>query len=140
VILHCNYEELSALRAGARSVLEGDAAAEYGVIAPPERRARVEALLPRLNGDLSVETLAELRSVATGVDAIVAELRAEMEAVVGATHPADEGAVAAYFEFAHALSVSLRIRQMRMEMEALVEVVTGRPPDEETARTFRFPD
>ena len=63
VILYCNYEELAALKAGARVVLEREPPAGGPVLAPPETRAHVEALLPRLEGDLSVSTLAELRVV-----------------------------------------------------------------------------
>ena len=74
------------------------------------------------------------------VDAIVDHLRAEMEVMVVATHAADEDAVAAYFDFAHALSVGHRLHQMVAEMEALIELVTGEPADTEVARSFRFPD
>ncbi len=110
------------------------------MLAPPEHRARVEALLPRLDGDVSVMTLAELRGVAVAVDAILEFLRAEMEEAVLATHAADELAVAAYFDFAHVLTVLHRLRDLAAEMEALIEVVTGVPVDAETALTFRFPD
>ena len=57
-----------------------------------------------------------------------------------ATHAAGEEAVAAYFDFAHALTVAHRLEELADEMTALVELVTGRPPDAETARSFRFPD
>lgn len=140
VILRCNYEEITALTAGGRSLLEEEAETLAYVLAPEESRARVEALLPRLSGDLSFGTLAEVRAVAMAVDAIVEHLRAEMEAVVVATHAADEGAVAAYFDFAHALSVAYRLQEMEVEMEAVAELVTGGPVDDEVARTFRFPD
>ncbi|MDP2954841.1 MAG: hypothetical protein Q8N53_00355 [Longimicrobiales bacterium] len=140
MILRCNYEELQALTAGGRSLLQGEAEAHSSVLAPEESRARVEALLPRLVGDLSVASLAEARGLCKAVDAILAYLRAEMEAVVVTTHAADEEAVAAYFDFAHALSVSHRLHEMLTEMEALVELVTGERADAETARTFRFPD
>lgn len=140
MILHCNYEELNALKTGAKAILGGDPEGGSSVIAPPEERARVEALVPRLKGDLSLGTLADLVAVSAAVDAIVQSLRVEMEAVVVRTHAAHEGAVAAYFDFAHALSVSQRLRNMRDEMEALIEVVTGASADEETAKGFRFPD
>jgi hypothetical protein len=110
------------------------------VIAPPERRALVEALLTRLEGDLSVATLEEARATAVAVDAIVDQLLVEMETMVLATHAADEDAVAAYFDFAHALTVSQRLRELTSEMEDLLELVTGRPPTPETRRSFRFPD
>ena len=140
MILRCNFEELRALTAGGRSLLEGDSETHAPVLAPAESRARVEALLPRLVGDLTVTSLAEARGMQKAVGAIVEHLRAEMEAMVLATHAADESAVAAYFDFAHAFSVSHRLREMVTEMEALVELVTGEPADAETAHTFRFPD
>ena len=140
MILRCNYEEVRALRSGARALLEGDAGVTSIVLAPSESRARVEALLPLLDGDLSLGTLQEVRGVAMAVHAIVESLRAEMEAVVLATHAADEGAVAAYFDFAHALTVSNRVQEMAAEMEALIELVTGEPADAAAARSFRFPD
>jgi hypothetical protein len=140
VILRCNYEEVRALRSGARSLLEGDVSAAATVLAPSESRARVEALLPQLDGDISLTTLHEVRGVAWAVHAIVESLRAEMEAVVLATHAADESAVAAYFDFAHALTVEFRLQEMAAEMEALIELVTGEVPDEVAVRSFRFPD
>lgn len=140
MILRCNYEEVRALASGGRSLLEGEAVAVAPVMAPSEGRARVEALVPHLVGDISLESLAQARGVKLAVEAIVEHLRAEMEAAVVATHAADEIAVAAYFDFAHALSVAQRLRDMIGEMEAMVELVTGAPPDRETALTFRFPD
>jgi hypothetical protein len=141
VILRFNYEEIQALRVGARAFLGREVgAAPAAVLAPPESRARVEALLSRLEGDLSLSTLAEVRTVQMGVAAIVECLRIEMESTVLATHPADETAVSAYFDFAHGLVVASRIQEIASEMEALVELVTGEAPTLETSRTFRFPD
>jgi hypothetical protein len=142
VILHVNYEEMQALRAGARVFLAHAEGVGHrgGVLAPTESRARVEALARRLQGDLSLGTLEELRKVQTGIAAIVESLRVEMESAVLATHPADELAVAAYFDFAHGLAVASRLREMAEEMEALIELVTGEAPSLDSARTFRFPD
>ena len=142
MILHFNYEELTALRAGAEAFLDREGDVGGGVLAPPEERARVQALLPMLQGDLSLSTstLEELRAVKTAVDAVVAALRAEMETLVVTMHAADEGAVAAYFDFAHGFAVSHRLDGMASEMEALIEVVTGSPVTGESARTFQFPD
>lgn len=140
MILHCNYEELQALRAGGRSLLEREGAEHAYVLAPAECRGCVETLMPRLVADLAVPSLSEARVMRTAVEAIVEHLRTEMEAAVVATHAADEGAVAAYFEFAHALCVSHRLERIVGEMEALVELLTGERADEETALTFRFPD
>lgn len=140
MILRINYEEVRALKSGGRSLLDGESESPSYVLAPPESRARVEALLPLLEGDLTVATLAELRGVAMAVDAIVEHLRVEMESVVLATHAADESAVAAYFDFAHGLTVAGRLGEMASEMEALIELVTGHPADTEAVASFRFPD
>lgn len=140
MILHFSYEEIRALEAGARALLEGEETDPCVVLAPPVERAHVEAFLPRLEGDISLTTLEELQAVSGAIDAIVECLHVEMEATVVATHPADEHAVAAYFEFAHALGVSRRVGEMASEMEALIEVVTGSPVTAETAHSFRFPD
>jgi hypothetical protein len=140
VILRVNYEEVQALKAGGRSLLGGDSDVPSYVLAPTESRARVEALLPRLEGDISVGTLAELRAVGMAVDAIVEHLRVEMESMVLASHAADEQAVAAYFDFAHGLTVAGRLEDMASEMEALVELVTGHSADDVAVASFRFPD
>ena len=140
MILHFNYEELTALRAGAEVFLDEGEPEGAPVLAPAEERARVEALLPLLDGDVSLDTLEEVRHVQAAVGAITAMLQAEMEAMVLATHPAGERAVSAYFDFAHVFTVSNRISEMASEMEALIELVTGEPASSRTARTFRFPE
>lgn len=141
MILYFNYEEIQALRAGARAYLGHDGSmTPSAVLAPSETRAHVEALLPRLEGDLSLPSLAELRVVQSAVAAVVEGLRVQMESMVLATHAADEDAVSAYFDFAHGLTVSHRIDEMASEMEAMIELVTGEPPTAEAARDFQFPD
>ena len=140
MIVHCNFEELTALKAGARQVLDGYAP-EHGMIAaPPEEREQVAALMPQLGGDFSVTTLAQQRSLLHAVSIIVGILRIEMESMVTANHPAHEGAVSAYFDFAHALAVQARLYEVGLEMEAVVELVTGETVTEEFARDFVFPD
>jgi hypothetical protein len=139
MIITVNFEEMLALRVGARAVLEDGVARAVAVAMPPEDRASVAAL-PPLNGDLSVGTLSELLSLESGVEAIMAALRSEMDERIVETHPASESAVASYFDYAHALAVLGRIRETRAEMEALIELVTGQPADEDLARTFAFPD
>ena len=141
MILHFNYEEIQALTAGARAYLgEAGAPEAAAVLAPSEGRARVEALLPRLVGDLSLYTLEELRAVQGAVATVVELLRVQMESTVLATHAADEDAVSAYFDFAHGLTVLHRIDEMAEEMEAMIELVTGESPSLVAARTFQFPD
>lgn len=139
MILHCNYEELQALRAGAHNVLEPH---PQGPSVPmtEARRSGVEALLPQLEGDMSFHTLAEQRRVEASVGAIVESLKLEMDAHVVATHPAHEAAVAAYFDYAHALAVHGRLREVGRQMEAMIEVVAGGRPDDSLVREFVFPD
>ncbi len=140
VILHLNFEEIRALRAGGRALLEAGAQASSAVLAPSVSRAVLEAFLPRLEGDLSLSTLSEVRRAERAVGAILDHLLVEMETAVVATHAADELAVAAYFDWAHALTVSARLADMATEMEAVIELVTGEEPDEGASRTFGFPD
>ncbi|GMR13376.1 MAG: hypothetical protein BMS9Abin29_1583 [Gemmatimonadota bacterium] len=140
MIFRCNFEELSALRHGARAVLDEYSPEEAVVAAPPEDLEQVARVLPRLEGDLSIGTLREQRGLQKAVMAIVERLRVEMEVTVAATHPADEGAVTAYFDFAHAYSVLSRLDDIGLEMEALIELVTGASASDDIARTFVFPD
>ncbi len=140
MIFQLNFEEIKALQSGGRALLGKELHGSSAVLAPPKSRALVQALLQRLEGDLSLGTLDEIQATVLAVDVIVEHLRLEMETMVLASHAADEDAVAAYFDFAHALTVSHRLRESSAEMEALVELVTGHPADAETRRSFRFPD
>lgn len=140
MILHCNYEELRALKEGARIILEEGGGEDAPVAAPPAERTRVQHLVPRLEGDLTIETLREQRTVAAALETIVAVLQADMEGAIAHRHPGHESAVKAYFEYAHAFAVLARIREMGEEMEAMIELVTGDEPSDETAGSFLFPD
>ena len=140
MIFQLNFEEMKALQSGGKALLGKEPHGSSAVLAPPKSRALVQALLPRLEGDLSLGTLDEIQAAVLAVGAIVEHLRREMETMVLSSHAADEDAVAAYFDFAHALTVSHRLRESSAEMEDLVELVTGRPADAETRRSFRFPD
>ena len=140
MILQFNYEELTALKAGANGLLREGEPEGISVLAPPEERARVEALVTRLDGDVSLESLSEVKEVQGAIDSIVTWLRQEMESNVLATHAADESAVAAYFDFAHAFTVQHRVSEMAAEMTALIELITGAPPTDRTARDIQFPD
>ena len=140
MILHCNYEEIVALEEGARTLLSEEGGEVCSVLAPSVDRALVEDLVPRLRSDLDLETLAEQRRTESAVSAIVACLRSEMETRVAAMHPAAEETVAAYFDFAHGYAVLCRLREMGDEMEAVIELLTGEPADDEIATTFVFPN
>lgn len=138
MILHCSFEELSAVNAGAGRVLESTGSG--GVIAPPEVIADIEALMPRLTGDLSIETLAEARSVERALDCIVSDARQRSDGYIIEQHPAAEAAVASYFDFAHTLTLLDRARRMSAQMSALIELMSGAPPTAGTAATYQFPD
>ena len=139
MILYCTFEELSAMSAAAERVLAEAGSGSTVVVAPPEIVADVEALLPRLDGDMSLTTLAEQQSVARAVTYIVAELKQRMDTAILEEHAASEFAVGAYFDYAHALTVQDRVIRVGAEMSAMIEVLTGRPPTAEITRTFEFP-
>jgi len=140
VILNVNFEELQALQFGAGAFLGEFEDQGVAVAAPPEKRALVEALVPLLEGDLSIDTLQEQQEIAVAVSAILSTLHAEMDATIVAMHAADETAVAAYFDYAHCRAVLARLEEMGDHMRALIELVTGEAPTSEVARTFAFPN
>lgn len=138
VILHCNFEELRALIAGAELVLES---AEHGVVAaPPEALATLEMLLPELEGDLSVDTLAAQRRLRDAVVAVHDELHARLDETVLQSGPASEESVGTYFDYAYVGILLERLAAIGTEMEAMVELITGSPPTPVSAAAVNFPD
>ena len=140
MILHCTYEELSALSAGGERVLAEAGSGVSVIVAPPEVIADVEALLPRLTGDVSITSVAQQQSIARAVSFIVAELKQRMDAMIVETHPADEYAVGAYFDYAHAVSIQERVARAGAEMQAIAQLVLGEGAPPEAIRTFVIPD
>jgi len=140
VILWCNYEEMQAVRFGAEAVLSSEPESTCAVAAPPAVREDLEQLLATLEGDLGVATLQDQRNLRRGLEAVVECLQAEMRSDVVHAHPAHEAAVAAYFYYAHAVVVLGRVVELGEEMEALLEVLTGREATPELAASFQFPD
>ena len=139
MILHWNWEEIQALRAGAASILQDTRSGDWGsVAAPSETSALVEQLLPRLTGDLSIETLGELRGIRQSVAAICEHLRARLETRVIENHPGHEEAINNYFDYAHTLSVLHRLDAMEVQFTALIELMTGAPPTAETEWSITF--
>ena len=136
MILHCSYEELNALTAGIERMLAE--AGRGGVAAPPDVLPDIEALAPRLTGDLDLESLAEQQSVERAIEAILAIARESVDEAILDQHPAAESAVQAYFDFAHTLTLYERVRLIGEEMRALIELMTGEPPSEETASSVQF--
>ena len=139
MILHCNFEELTALAATMERVIVAHGG-DVPVAAPPRALADLEALAPRLSGEISITTLHAQRSVERALQLALEETRIRMDLVILDEHPAAEDSVAAYFDYAHVLTVLDRARRIGGEMSMLIEVVTGRSPNEEDARTFSFPD
>lgn len=136
MILHCSFEELSVLNASIQRVLtEAD---KGGVAAPPDVLPDLEALMPRLTGDLDLDTLAEQQRLERAIEHLLEDARERMELLVLEQYPAAESAVQAYFDFAHLLTVYERIARIGHEMQALIELMTGEPPSEETASSISF--
>lgn len=141
MIVTFSFEEIQALRHGARAVLDRDiGGSTVAVAAPPEARVRVERLLAALNGHLSLRTLSEQRRTQSALATITGVLLDRMHHEIDASHPAAEPTVASYFEYAHARTVLRRVRDIGEHMTALIEVVTGTAPDDVVAETFVFPD
>ncbi len=138
MILHCNFEELRALTAASEAIV-ADGHAQAGPVATqPEGVGMVEELLPRLTGDVSIETLPDQRRVQTAVRFIVGDLHRRLDERIIDTHPADEEAVALYFDYGHSRTVLHRLEQMGAEMEAIIDLISGSNPA--AAATVTFPD
>jgi hypothetical protein len=140
VILYLSFEELTALSAEAERVLDASAAAGHGIAAPPQLLAEVEQFAQLLTGDVAVTTLDQQRSMRRVIDHLLDACRVRMDTLVLDQHPAAEGAVAAYFDYAHVLSASSRVDRLGTEMEVLLQVMTGEDPESDAGRRFSFPE
>jgi hypothetical protein len=136
VILHCNFEELRALAAASELIVADGHGQSGAVAAPPESVVMVEQLLPRLTGDMSIETLLDQRRVQKAVQFIVGDLHRRLDERIIEAHPADEEAVALFFDYGHSRSVLHRLELMGAEMEAIVELIGGGA----AAAGMTFPD
>jgi hypothetical protein len=133
VILHLSFEELRAIASAGELMVAGQARGA-GIVVPSEWSHRVDALLPRLTGDMSIETLDDQRQVRETVGGLVAEMHRRLDQQVIETHPGHEEAVAMYFDYAHARSVLARLDLMGAEMEAIASLIAGDPA------AMTFPD
>lgn len=138
MILHCNFEELRALMAASELIVADSHGQPGAVAAPPEALVMVEHLLPRLTGDVSIETLDDQRRVQKAVEFICADLLRRLDERIIDTNPANEEAVALYFDYGHSRAVLFRLEQMRAEMEAIIDLISGTNPA--AASTVTFPD
>lgn len=139
MILYLTFEEISALGSSAELVLAS--AGQAGVVAaPPQFTAELEQFAGTLTGDISIDSLEQQRRIARIVDHLLAVTRARMDQAVLEQHAAAEEAVAAYFAYAHVLTVSRRLRVIGEQMSAIIDVITGDGPDSEQGRRFSFPE
>jgi hypothetical protein len=138
MILQCSFEEITAATAAAGRVLVGTGSGS--VAAPPQVAAEIEALMPRLTGDLSIDTLSELRAVERALQYVLECARDRTDAFIIDQHPAAEAAVASYFEFAHILTLTDRTRRLGAQMSALIELMSGAPVTDASAAHYQFPD
>jgi hypothetical protein len=125
VILHCNFEELRALTSASELIAAEADDRPGGVIAHAHEVAAVERLAPRLTGDLSIETLDDQRGVQLAVSFICSDLHRRLDLRLVDATPADEEAVATYFDYGHARAVLYRLELMGAEMEAIAELISG---------------
>ena len=128
MILHCNFEELRALASASEVIVMEAQARAGGVAAPPEGLVMVEKLLPRLTGDMSIETLDDQRRVRGAVHFIVDDLHRRMDQRIIESSPGNEEALNLYFDYGHSRTVLHRLDGMRAEMEAIVDLINGGNP------------
>ena len=138
MILYCNFEELAAASAGGNRLVATALGGDHPVMAPPQALADLEALLPRLIGDIEVVTLLDQRAIQRALELLVTDLGTRMDEAILTQHAAAEDAVLAYFDYAHVRSVLDRIERMGAKMEGIIELATGAAADDDVARTFSF--
>ena len=125
MILHCNFEELRALTSAIELMVSESGPAGAGVAAPPEGVAKVEQLLPRLTGDVSIETLDDQRRVREAVGLLVTDLHRRLDDKVIEFHPGHEEAVALYFDYAYSRTVLHRLDRMGAQMAAILDLISS---------------
>jgi hypothetical protein len=140
VILYLSFEELAALSASAESVVTAGFATAHGVVAPPQIIGHIETFAQQLNGDLDLSSLEEHDRMLHVVRHLLHDALQRMDEAVLLQHAAAESAVAAYFTYAHILTVERRLVLLGAEMAAIVNLMTGDDPDSDAARRFSFPE
>ena len=136
MILHCNFEELRALTSASELIVAEAHDQAGGVAAPPEGVVMVENLLPRLTGDVSIETIGDQKRVQKAVGFICNELHRRLDDSIIATSPGNEEALALYFDYGHSRTVLHRLELMGAEMEAIIDLIGGGA----AATGMTFPD
>jgi len=137
VILHCNFEELRALMSASELIVAESHDHWGGVAAPPEGVVMVEQLLPRLTGDVSIDTLDDQRRIESAVSYIVRELHRRLDQKIVETSPGDEEALHLYFDYGHSRTMLNRLSLMGTEMSAIIDLIGG---SSQAAAGITFPD
>lgn len=137
MILRLTFEELTTLNAAGTRLMGGPG--DGSVLAPSEIMAELESRLP-LEGDLSVQTLAEQGRLLGAVNTMLDDLKRRMDVFILEQYVGSEDAVNAYFDYANVLTARDRLAQMGFEMEELIGLITGGAPTSEDRRTVAFPD
>lgn len=141
MLVRCTFEELTALTAAAeKALLAAASGGNVSVAAPPRELDDVEALLSRVDGDFDLDTLAQQRSATRALDLILDTLRERVDGTILEQFVGAEDAVIAYFDYAHVLTLRERVRRAGEQMEAVIELMTGAPPTEESVSSTTFPD
>ena len=136
VILHCNFEELQALMSASELIVAERHDLGGGVAAPAEGVEMVEQLLPRLTGDVSIETLDDQRRIESAVSYIVGELHRRLDEKIVESSPGNEDALHLYFDYGHSRTVLSRLSRMGTEMTAIIDLIGG----SQAAAGITFPD
>ncbi len=136
MILHCNFEELRALLSASELIVAESHDQWGGVAAPPEGLVMVEQLLPRLTGDVSIETLDDQRRIEGAVSYIVSDLHRRLDQKIVETSPGNEEALHLYFDYGHSRTVLTRLNRMGAEMSAIIDLIGG----SQAAAGITFPD
>lgn len=135
MILHLSFEELRAIASAGELIVAGETRGG-GVLAPPDWSDRVEQLLPRLVGDVSIATLQDQRRIRETMGLVVGEMHRRLDLQIIETHPGHEEAVALYFDYAHARTVLHRLDLMGAEMEAIADLIAGADAAGRAGMTF----
>ena len=137
MIVQLSFEEVTTLNSAVERMLSpGDGG---GVVAPPEVLAELEARLP-LRGDISVDSLAKQVRLVGAVGYVMELLKRRMDALVVERYVGDDDAVNAYFDYANILTLHTRLTAVGREMRAMIQLMTGGPVTDESARSISFPD
>lgn len=137
MIVQLSFEEVTTLNSAAERLLSPTAGS--GVAAPPEVLAELEARLP-LDGDISLDTLAQQTRLLAAVSYVQDRLRRRMDALVVERYVGDDDAINAYFDYANVLSLQTRLEAIGLEMAAMIKVMTGAPVTPGSAESITFPD